>query len=232
MKSLAGLFWGTLLILGLAWLAAAPAWAGQPDPGELAAKVQERYKTVQSLKADYARTSRMVAGGGQSARLVEALGRLYWQRPTSLRMEQSEPREELVVTTPLGVWWARPKRKRADLYPLSQFTTGLQSLLDALGGLSKVDEAFNLEQPTQAEIAAASGPLLVLSPKEQRVDLKRLLIWFDSDGLLIKGFRLVSLMGDQTEYNLKNLQVNPDFAGDTFTYKAPAGFTIRDHRPR
>lgn len=232
MKRPSGLLSKLALIVCMVGLAAIPAWAAQPDPADLAAKVQERYKSVQSLQADYSRTSRMVAGGGQSARLVEAKGRLFWQRPTSLRMEQDQPRLELVVTTPQGVWWVRPQRKRADLYPLEQFTTGLRSLLDTLGGLAKVEEAFKLEKPTQAESAAASGPLLVLSPKERRVDLKRLVVWFDADELLLKGFRLVSLMGDVTEYRLSEVQVNPELAKDAFSYEAPAGFKVRDHRPR
>jgi outer membrane lipoprotein-sorting protein len=225
---------GLFLIFCMACLVSSPAWAegSQSAAQALAAKVQKRYETVQSLKADYTRTSRMVAGGGQSARLVEASGRLVWQRPMGLRMEQDEPRQELVVTTAQGVWWARPQRKRADLYPLEQFTTGLQSLLDILGGLARVEQNFKLEKPDQEEIAAAKGPLLVLSPRERRVDLKRLVVWFDAGELLLKGFRLVSLMGDVTEYRLSKVEVNPDLAQDTFAYKVPPGFKARDHRPR
>jgi chaperone LolA len=233
MKHIALYLFGLMLTLCLACMEVCPAWATKlEDATGLAAKVQERYKSVQSLLADYTRISRMVAGGGQSARLVEAKGRLFWKRPTSLRMEQDEPRLELVVTTQQGVWWARPQRKRADLYPLKQFTTGLKSLLDTLGGLARVDEAFKLEKPTKQEIETASGPLLVLSPKKKRVDLKRLVVWFDSDELILKGFRLVSLMGDVTEYRMSNVQVNLELPKDTFTYKVPSGFKVRDHRPR
>lgn len=219
------------LLAALCALAAVPAVAAAP-PAELAARVQQRYQTIHSLRADYLRLSRFVAGGGQSARQVRASGRLVWQRPLSLRMEQDKPRRELVVTTPQGVWWARPQRRRADLYPLKQFTTGLQSLLDALGGLAKVDQAFHLVKPTPADLPPDSGLVLVLSPKERRADLKRLVVWFDAQKLTLKGFRIVSLVGDVTEYHLHDLKVNPELPAGTFRYTPPPDFKVRDHRPR
>ncbi|KMY69011.1 hypothetical protein AAU61_05565 [Desulfocarbo indianensis] len=220
------------VIVGLILAAPLAALAAGGQAAELAASVQKRYQKVHSLSADYTRHSRFLAGGGQGAREVEAKGRLFWKRPLSLRLDQAAPKPELVVTTPQGVWWARPQRQRADLYPLAQFTTGLQSLLDILGGLAKVDQSFNLETPTPQESQAASGPLLVLSPKEQRADLQRLVVWFDAKELLLKGFRMTSLVGDVTEYNLSGVVVNPELAGDAFSYIPPADFQVRDHRPR
>lgn len=220
-----------LFCAGVFWASPAPA-AQSDSAADLAAKVQKRYEKVQALSAEYTRTSRFVAGGGQSARQVRAMGQLFWRRPVSLRMDQAEPKAEQVVTTPQGVWWVRLERKRADLYPLEQFTTGLQSLLDVLGGLAKVDQAFKLEPPTPEETALADGPVLVLSPKVKRVDLKRLVVWFDAKELLLKGFRMKSLVGDVTEYRLNNLKVNPEMPADTFTYKPSAGLKVRDHRPR
>jgi outer membrane lipoprotein-sorting protein len=221
-----------ILIFCAGILFVSPAMAAQPDAAALAAKVQKRYQKVQAMSADYTRASRFVAGGGLAARQVKAQGRLFWRRPVSLRMDQAEPKAEQVVTTAQGVWWVRPERKRADLYPLEQFTTGLQSLLDVLGGLAKVDQAFKLEAPSPEEAALAGGPVLVLSPKVKRVDLKRLVVWFDANELILKGFRMTSLVGDITEYRLRKVQVNPDLPGNTFSYKPSVGLKVRDHRPR
>jgi outer membrane lipoprotein carrier protein len=232
MKRIDYLPWYAVWFLCAALFLPPLAQAEQSGAADLASQVQKRYQKVQALSADYTRSSRFVASGGQAASEVKAIGRLYWQRPLSLRMDQAEPKAEQVVTTPQGVWWVRPQRKRADLYPMEQFTTGLQPLMDALGGLAKVDQDFNLEQPTPGETAAAGGPLLVLSPKKKRVDLKRLVLWFDAKEILLKGFRIISLVGDVTEYRLISLQVNPALPKGTFSYTPPAGFQVRDHRPR
>ncbi len=207
--------------------------AGAQDtttPQELAAKVQARYQTIHSLKADYQRRSRFQAAAGQPGRVVEGKGKLTWARPLSLRLLQLEPRRELVVTTRQGVWWSRPRRHRADLYPLEQFTSGLRSLLDALGGLARLEESFTLEEPDAEEkILGQGGPVLVLKPRKARVDLKRLVIWFSPD-LVLKGFRMISLMGDVTEYRLSRLRVNPPLSPETFSFTPDPNFIIRDHR--
>ena len=232
MTSLRLLAAGLLLAgLCLAGSSAGPARA-QTSPSELAAKVQARYQSIHSLKADYHRLSRFQAAGGQPGRVVEGKGKLTWARPLSLRLLQLEPRRELVVTTRQGVWWSRPQRRRADLYPLEQFTSGLRSLLDALGGLARLEKSFTLEKPDPEEQALGQGgPVLVLKPKQSRVDLKRLVIWFSPD-LVLRGFRMVSLMGDVTEYRLSRVKVNPPLTPETFTFTPDPSFTIRDHRSR
>ena len=216
-------------VICLAWLIPGPAQA-QTTPQELAAKVQARYQSIHSLKADYHRLSRFQAAAGQPGRVVEGKGKLTWARPLSLRLLQLEPRRELVVTTSQGVWWSRPRLHRADLYPLEQFTSGLRSLLDALGGLASLEQSFILEEPDPEEkTLGQGGPVLVLKPKQSRVDLKRLAIWFSPD-LVLKGFRIMSLMGDLTEYRLSQVKINPPLAPETFSFIPDPSFTIRDHR--
>ncbi len=211
-----------------------PTPAEEPSPGaELARRVQLRYQKVLALSARYQRTSRYLATGGKGPRQVQAAGRLLWRRPLSLRLEQDQPRPELVVTTAQGVWWVRPHRRRADLYPLEQFTAGLRSLLDVLGGLARVEESFRLRQPTPQERELAGDDLvLVLQPRRRRADLKRLVVWFQPQSLLLSGFRIVNLLGDQTDYRLSGLEVNPHLPPGTFSYQPPADYRIRDHRLR
>lgn len=222
-----------LLTLALCLLAGlTPARAARADsPAELAAKVQQRYRAINAISAQYHRLSRFVATGGQAPRTVEGSGTLLWARPLSLRLDQSLPRHELVIAGPEGVWWVRPKRKQAERYRLEHFTSGLKPLLDALGGLSQVDEAFTLMQPNAKELElGAGGPVLALSPRQSRMDLKRLVVWFDGDSLLLKGFIIESLMGDTTRYDLTEVKANPELPAGAFTYNPPQGFRVRDHR--
>jgi outer membrane lipoprotein-sorting protein len=229
------LAWGLALSLAaaLCLAAASPAASppAQPAPPELAKRVQERYRAVESLSASYTRLSRFAAAGHPSAREVRASGRLYWARPLSLRIEQASPRQEQIITAEQGVWWVRPERLRADLYPVEQFTSGLRSLLDALNGLAEVDKSFDLGAPTAADRALApAGWVLVLAPRERRVDLKRLVVWFDPADLVLRGFRLETLVGDVTEYRLSEVKVNPPLPEGLFGYDPPPDFRVRDHR--
>jgi outer membrane lipoprotein-sorting protein len=204
----------------------------QAQANALAAKVQARYQQVTSLAADYQRKSVFVATGQDVERTVVGGGHLLWSRPLALKLDQNEPRRELIVAQNAQVWWVRPERGRADLYPLDRFTSGLRSLLDALGGLARVDEAFVVEPPAAGEaLDGEEGLTLALKPKEARADIKRLVLWFDERELLIKGFRIVSLIGDVTEYRLTQVQANPRLGADAFSYAPPADYKVTDHRP-
>ncbi|CAO0821099.1 outer membrane lipoprotein carrier protein [Desulfarculales bacterium] len=211
---------------------ASPETGRQAESAALAAKVQARYQQVSSLAAVYQRKSIFVAAGNDSERSVEGEGCLLWARPTSLRLDQQEPRKELIVIQQNSVWWVRPQRGRADIYPLDRFTSGLRSLMDALGGLARVDESFTVEPaPEEDRTPAVAGQsILVLKPKEKHTDLKRLVLWFNPEDMILQGFRIVSLIGDVTEYRLQQVQVNPSLAADSFTYQAPADYKLTDHR--
>jgi outer membrane lipoprotein-sorting protein len=203
----------------------------QAQATALAAKVQARYQQVTGLAADYQRRSVFVATGQDIERTVEAGGHLLWSRPLSLRLDQAEPRRDLIVAQNAQVWWVRSERGRADLYPLDRFTGGLRSLLDALGGLVRVDEAFVVEPPAPGEVLDGEEVLaLALKPKESRADIKRLVLWFDGRDLLIKGFRIISFIGDVTEYRLAQVQANPQLGADAFAYVPPADYKVTDHR--
>lgn len=229
-KILAGLAVVILLGSGL-------AFAAPPDmpvgPAALARQVQERYRSVTSLTADYTRASRFVSLGAQGGREVAGSGRLTWARPLKLRLEQDTPRQELIVTGGGAAWWVRPQRKQADLYPLSQFTSGLVSLLDALGGLASLDQDYQVRAASAAEVkdAPAGSRLLSLLPRQRRADLKELVLIFGAKDLLLRGFVIYNLVGDRTAYHFSNLQVNPATTPEMFAYQAPVDYRVVDHRP-
>ena len=131
--------------------AASPALAAPQDqpesPSLLAQRVQTRYRQVKSLSADYQRASSFVSLGAPERRSPGCRARAAWsgRRPLKLRLEQDTPRRELIITGGDAAWWVRPQRKQADLYPLNQFTSGLTSLLDALGGLARLEKDYKVQ---------------------------------------------------------------------------------------
>ncbi|MBU4564223.1 MAG: outer membrane lipoprotein carrier protein LolA [Desulfarculus sp.] len=231
MKILAGL--AVLLLLGQGAALAAPQ--DKPEsPSLLAKRVQARYRSVQSLSADYQRASSFVSLGAQSGgRKVVGSGRLTWARPLKLRLEQDTPRQELIITGGDAAWWVRPQRKQADLYPLSQFTSGLTSLLDALGGLDSLEKDYKVQEATVKENQAApkDSVLLALEPRQRRADLKKLLLVFAKDSLDLRGFVLYNLVGDRTAYSFSNLKINPATTPEMFAYEPPVDYRMVDHRP-
>ncbi|MCF8040516.1 MAG: outer membrane lipoprotein carrier protein LolA [Desulfarculaceae bacterium] len=230
-KILAGL--ALLLLMGQGVALATPQDKPEP-PSLLAQRVQERYRQVKSLSADYQRASSFVSLGAQGGgRKVTGSGRLAWARPLKLRLEQDTPRRELIITGGAAAWWVRPQRRQADLYPLSQFTSGLTSLLDALGGLDSLEKDYKVLEASDKEMAAApkGSVLLALEPRNRRADLKELVLVFAKEGLALRGFVIYNLVGDRTAYSFSNLKINPATTPEMFAYEPPVDFRMVDHRP-
>ncbi|MFZ5586392.1 MAG: LolA family protein [Thermodesulfobacteriota bacterium] len=207
--------------------------AAQAEAQALAGRIQARYQQINSLSAQYQRKSLFVAAGSDGERTVEGSGLMLWAKPTSLRLQQEKPRPELILTQQGSVWWVRPQRGRADVYPLERFTSGLRSLLDALGGLARVEESFTVEAAEEGDHLAGGDALtLALRPKENRADLKRLVLWFSPGELVLTGFKIVNVIGDVTEYRFEQVQVNPPLGSESFAYQPPADYKVTDHRPQ
>ncbi|MCB2189125.1 MAG: outer membrane lipoprotein carrier protein LolA [Deltaproteobacteria bacterium] len=219
--------WAALVLL----LMPALAGAAEPPAGqELAHRIQERYRQVNSLTSDYQRTSVFVAAAGQGESKVVAQGRIYWARPLKLRLEQSEPRQELVVADGKNVWWVKERSKRADVYPIAEFTSGFKALLDVLGGLANLDDSFRVKAPEPGD--TRQGLLtLVLEPLTTRADLGKLVIWVRPDDLTLMGFAMISLVGDVNTYQFADPALNQAIPAGTFEFNPPAGFRVMDHRP-
>jgi outer membrane lipoprotein-sorting protein len=210
-------------------LCAQPARA--EDPLMLAARIKNRYRNINSFSALYERHSRFVAAGSVFNSEVKGSGRLTWQRPFQLRLDQDSPRLEVIVSTGDGVWWVRPDRGRADLYPQEQFTGNLRPLWDALGGLDDLDEMFQVLDPTAEDQELEEGKLiLVLKPHKARSDLQRLVLAIDPDSTIITAFRIINLVGDKTDYSFKGIVVNPRLDADTFSFQPSPNLKVVDHR--
>ncbi len=198
---------------------------------ELAIQIQNRAVGTTSMQADFIRQSNYVAVGSDGAKQVQGAGKIYWAARLNLRLEQATPNKELIVADGTNVWWVRPERNRADVYPIDQFTNSLRSLLDVLGGLNGIKENFVAEPVQEQDLSnKADEATLVLRPRHPRADLSRLVLWFDESTLTLRGFRFNNVVGDSTEYRFDNVAINQALPKDFFKYRPPADYKVNDQR--
>ena len=93
---------GAVIVLGLILLAA-PVLA--ETPAESASRIQERYKSIEAISANYTRKSKFAASGSIFKSEVQGGGWIAWAKPYSLHLDQRTPKRELIVTTSQGIWW-------------------------------------------------------------------------------------------------------------------------------
>jgi outer membrane lipoprotein-sorting protein len=215
------------ILLSCALTPAASAFAEQQP--SLLNQIQQQARQLQTMEADFKRESRYAAVGNDGADRVQANGKMYWRSHLYLRLEQTSPSWEIIIADGQDVWWVRPERKRADVYPIDQFTSTLRSILDILGGLSKIDETFTTDELLPEE-SDAEAITIALKPKQPRPDLTRLLLRFDRASKNLSGFKFSNVVGDSTEYQFSDIRVNQPIDENKFKYTPPDGYKINDQR--
>ncbi|MFH1137926.1 MAG: outer-membrane lipoprotein carrier protein LolA [Pseudomonadota bacterium] len=216
-----------LILLGLmaaAVLATGPALGA--DQGVLTS-IQGKYQDLTSLKASYTRTTVTPAMESvfQSSSTNTASGTLLFKAPAKLSLDQASPRPEKMVTNGTTVWWFISEDNLVHLYPDVDVYGELKPLLDFLGGLGGLEGRYEVKV-----VPAGTG-----GEKNHRLDLKRLqessgpseiTAWFTANDFSLAGFKLISLTGETTTFQLGNLVVNPALEDSRFTFIIPDGAQV------
>jgi outer membrane lipoprotein-sorting protein len=219
----------TLLIslVLLTVLGATPGPCLALSPEEVVAEVQKKYADLTSLSADYTRITRTPAMEGvfQSSSEQTASGLLQFKQQAKLSLNQGKPETELMVTDGKTVWWYIPGENVVHLYDNVAVYEELKPLLDFLNGLSGLEGRFTIK----------AIPAGTANEYNHRLDLQRLTegsgptgitVWFRPQDYNLVGFRLTSLTGEATDFNLTNLVLNPELEDSVFTFRIPPGTEV------
>jgi len=89
--------------------------------------MRDRYGKAKGWKAEYTREaiSKTMAMLETGERHDLAKGRLFFNPPHFLRLEQVLPQEELLLTDGQILWWYLPLKKLAYKYPSPRFWQGI-----------------------------------------------------------------------------------------------------------
>ena len=216
----------TCLIILFFFLVTGAAQPARADDKEILSTIQKKYKSLNSLKSDYTRTTITPAMESvfQSSSTNTASGILLFKAPAKLSLDQTSPRPEKMVTNGTTVWWYIQDDGLVHLYPDVDVYGELKPLLDFLGGLG------GLEGKYEAVVTPAGQ-----AEENHRVDLKSLregsgpseiTAWFSPQDFSLTGFKLTSLTGEVTTFKLTNLALNPDLKDALFIFKIPEGTQV------
>ena len=211
-----------LLVVGAVPL---PARAITPD--EIVAEIQKKYAELTTLSADYTRVTRTPAMEGvfQSSSEQTASGFLRFKKQAKLSLNQGKPDTELMVTDGKTVWWYIPEDNLVHVYDNVTVYEELKPLLDFLNGLSGLEGKFSIKVV----------PAGTVNEFNHRLDLHRLhegsgpadlTVWFKPQTYDLAGFRLTSLTGEATDFNLSNLVLNPELEDSLFIFRIPPGTEV------
>jgi len=157
----------------------------------------------------------------------DSSGEFSYAAPNRVRWEYSSPNPITVVIDgeQMTTWYR--DLGRADKLKVGRYSNQVFKYLGASGSMQTLLDYFTvtLEIPK-----VKSAPYrLELTPRYARIAkrLKSMTLWIDAQRFFPTRVRYVEGDGDVTEYELKDLKLNPQLPGDRFVLKLPAGVETR-----
>jgi len=192
---------------------------------EILQNIQTRYGNLPGLQVDYEREiiSQSMAMMNSKSKGDQASGRIYFQPPHFLKIEQSKPKPETIVSDGITLWWYVPDKKQVYRYPATQLGKELGLLNEIFQGLKKADEHFEVK---------------LLSPEAQKdrfqLQLKPRPPWPDIDFIRLETLpdgqiRIIEIMnyaGGLTRFILGEAAPKKSFKKNFFVFTPPKDVKI------
>ena len=215
------------IIFILAATLAFPAWgeSGKEESEQaILDRVNEHYAKLDTYRAAYEQMAESPAMGGSQAIVFKdvSTGELTFKKPDLIRLDQIEPRKEVLLSDGAVSWWYIPDEKKAYRYTAYTQAGALRALTEVFAGKGKMSDAF-----TESVLSSGGETIrLRLKPKMGASDFEHLDIDLDAKSLELKGLFIVYLMGQNTQFTFSDIKEGTEVALDTFTFEPPKGTEI------
>ena len=191
----------------------------------VAEKLQQAYRNVQSLRADFLQDSYLAALDMQE----QSTGTMVFDKPGKMRWEYQRPEPQLFIIREQEVLLHQPQEKQLLIDSAEQML--LSDLpLSFLMGVGKLSEDFKVQRACET----TEGIVLWLEPKREQQAVERglaqlRLLVSPKDFLPVGGY-VVDRSGNITAILLQRLKVNSGVLSSEFQFVAPPGTDVVDRR--
>ena len=202
-----------------ALLALSPVAIGETAPStqEVVAAVEQTYKDVQSLQADFIQVTRNDFGETRQQ------GAVQLKRPRKMRWDFTQPAASSFITDGSKLWvWSPTDNQVIVTEDLSGATSG-SDMSQLLTDLSKLGELFNVEQTAAA--AGATTHTLLLTPKTS-TNFKSLQLEVSQSDYTLQRVVVVDAFDAVVELDFSGVTINPEIPDARFTFSVPEGATV------
>ncbi len=201
--------------LALVFVLSASALA-QTDVHAIAARVDRRYNSMQTLQAQFTETYR---GAGISR--VES-GTLELKKPGKMRWDYREPRAKLFVSDGKTVWFYVPGEQQVRRAPVKKLND-LRSPIRYLLGKTKLEKEFaGLSLAPDIKPLDAGDAVLRGVPKGMEDQVSQVLLEITPEAQL-RRIMIEEMDGSTTEFVFTDQKENVTIADARFRFTPPPG---------
>lgn len=210
----------SLLVMFLAAVALAQPAAPSLSLDQVRQKLEENYKTVATLQANFEQelwsaTQGRVISKGEGSVKYKKPGRMVWQ--------YQKPEEHLYLTDGDTIWDYAPAEKEVTVYQVKDSL--YKSFLIGIGDLKKDFEvAFHSGRAKNQ----AGLYQLDLTPRDpvERETIGRITIYVDPETFLIRETETIDALGNRNVIRFKDVVKNPTLPDEDFKFTPPKGVRV------
>jgi outer membrane lipoprotein carrier protein len=197
----------------------------QETATDILQQIKTRYGSLPGLQIPYEREiiSQSMAMLSKKSKGDLASGQIYFQPPQFLKIDQTKPKPELIVSDGVTLWWYLPDKKQAHRQPASQLGKELSLLNEIFQGLKKAEEHFDVK--LLGPVTNDNLRKLQLRPQPTWPDIDYIQLETGSDGR-IQVIEIMNYAGGLTRFILGEVTPKKSFKKDFFVFTPPKDVKI------
>ncbi|MFP4236910.1 MAG: LolA family protein [Desulfonatronovibrio sp.] len=196
--------------------------AGVVHASDVAKRLQKHYETIESFQAGFVQ----ILTNASTKEQEERVGSVSFQKPLNVRWESTSPEEELLLIDQDTVLNYFPQENALYRYETDEVLTS-RNMIRFISGQARLTQDFQVEDQDMEH----GLHKIKLIPKNPEPDLVMAYIWSDDEGMM-RRILLVDFFGNGNELRLKDIELNPEFEKDFFSFEPPEDVeVIENHEP-
>jgi outer membrane lipoprotein carrier protein len=202
----------------------APAFAAKP--GDVVARVDERYAKTQDLQGEF--TQETIIEGFETG--FQSTGRFYLKKPGLLRWDYLEPSKEHIYVDGDSVMMYVPEHQQVVKGTLTQIAAS-KGPLALLLGVGKLSQQFTVVDFAGTSKSSHALPDLTLIPKpdgDTSPTINKIELHLSSDSYLIQTMTIFETSGNISRVYFHHLQANQGLADDLLKFTLPPDVVVVD----
>jgi outer membrane lipoprotein carrier protein len=209
-----------LVFLIMLFFAGSPLSATASEEQEALDAIQKQYESVKTITARFVQKS-YVKTMNQT---LEAKGEVQIKKPGKMKWVYNAPEPQVLVSNNKILWLYVPDEGQVTKVPVeSIYSSNTPALF--LAGKGKLTDSFEIMKVSTDK----SLITVVLIPKEEDNSVDRLALVANRKSYQIVGSTVYDKLGNRTEINFSDIQVNNKISESTFRFEIPKGVELLDY---
>ena len=208
------------VLLAVALLVAPRAAAADPVLDDVIGRIEDRYATLEDLKAAFRQTS----FNKSLNQTIPAEGTVYLKKGGKMRWEYRAPSPQQIVSDGRSIWIYTPELNQVNVGEAPRALAGPAGSF--LAGLGKLREEFTIRFLNPFKVDDAGNPILDLTPKVPTPFLTRLVLSVDSVEHLVRKAVLYDQFENTVTMSFTKITVNAGLADGLFAFTPPKGTAV------